>query len=111
MLDADVTQTGVAVSRSDKSNYYYAVQMYGRPKSQMSQFRITNDTSGTVRYELSGRTFPLPPLSSRTHGRCRPAELTLQRPGRQGSPTVEPGDGDQYTVAQDEAGQLVSREG
>ena len=33
MLDADVTETGVSVARSEKNGYYFAVQMFGRPKS------------------------------------------------------------------------------
>src|SRR5689334_15910645 len=33
MLDPDVTETGVAIARSTTSGKYYAVQMFGRPKS------------------------------------------------------------------------------
>jgi len=32
MLDPDVIETGVAVARSEKTGYFYAVQMFGRPR-------------------------------------------------------------------------------
>jgi uncharacterized protein YkwD len=34
MLEPAATQTAVAVARSEKSGRYYAVQMFGRPKSE-----------------------------------------------------------------------------
>src|SRR5262249_23915200 len=49
MLDPDVTDTGVAVARSDKTGYYYAVQMFGRPKSKAVKFRVANRSGVTVK--------------------------------------------------------------
>ena len=40
--DPDVTETGVAVARSEKTGYYYGVQMFGRPKSAAVVFKVEN---------------------------------------------------------------------
>ena len=50
MLDPDVSQTGVAVARSEKTGYYYAVQMFGRPRSQAIEFQVSNRTEAEVAY-------------------------------------------------------------
>jgi uncharacterized protein YkwD len=42
MLDPAVAQTGVAVAQSQDSGYYYAVQMFGRPKSKSIEFSLFN---------------------------------------------------------------------
>lgn len=97
MLDKDVTQTGVAVARSDKTGNYYAVQMFGRPKSAQFEFKITNESSETVEYQIGERSFPLPPRYTRTHQRCRPAELVVQlADGKKKS--VKPDDGAHFTI-------------
>src|SRR5262249_46807432 len=33
MVDPDVTEIGVAIAQSPETGYYYAVQLFGRPKS------------------------------------------------------------------------------
>ena len=45
MLDADATETGISVARSEHTGYYYAVQMFGRPKSDAIEFQISNRSS------------------------------------------------------------------
>jgi uncharacterized protein YkwD len=102
MLDPDVTETGVAVSRSEKTGYYYAVQMFGRPKSAAIEFRIENQSGVAVTYTLGGRTFELPPRLIRTHTRCRPAEAKFRRPGDEGAfASVSPADGERFVVTRD----------
>ncbi len=79
MLDPDVTETGVAVAEGATDGKYYAVQMFGRPRSQSISFKITNRSSAEVRYDVmqgeQPKTFTLPPRYTRTHQRCRPAKL------------------------------------
>jgi uncharacterized protein YkwD len=41
MLDPDVTEIGVAIAQSEKTGYYYAVQMFGRPKADAVRFEIS----------------------------------------------------------------------
>ncbi len=80
MLDPDVTETGVAVAQSEETHYFYAVQVFSRPKSMSITFQITNEADKVVHYELDGEAFSLPPEFTRTHERCRPGEFTLNPP-------------------------------
>ncbi|HEX6987496.1 MAG TPA: CAP domain-containing protein [Planctomycetaceae bacterium] len=72
MLARYVTQTGVAIAKSEKSDVYYAVQLFARPKSAAYTFEVANASELTVSYRLGERTFPLPPRVVRTHTECRP---------------------------------------
>lgn len=98
MLDADVTETGVAVARSARTGRYYAVQMFGRPRSAMYSFQIENRSGDPVRYRFAGEILDLPPRTTRTHEHCRPAELVV--PGTDGF-GIRPADGDRFVVARD----------
>jgi uncharacterized protein YkwD len=107
MLDPDVTETGVAVARSDKTGYFYAVQMFGRPKSKAIEFRITNKSDAAVEYTIGDRTFPLLPRYTRTHTSCRPSDVKMKWPDEADGPTVRPANGDRYTVVPGESGKLT----
>jgi uncharacterized protein YkwD len=104
MLDAAVTETGVAVARSEQTGYYYAVQMFGLPKSQMIEFQITNQSNVVIEYEIGGQKLSLPPWSTRTHQQCRSAEVTFQGLDMPERPTVQPHDGDHYAIVQEDSG-------
>jgi uncharacterized protein YkwD len=108
MVEPYVTDTGVAVAQSEKSGYYYAVQMFGRPASARLEFQIANNSDDTVNYEVGGRTFSLPPRYTRTHQRCRPGDVTFHWPeGRKDAKeVVTPAGGDRYTVARGPGGGL-----
>lgn len=101
MLDRDVTETGVGVARSASSGAYYAVQMFGRPKSKQIEFQVANPGADTVEYTLKGRgsqkDFSLPPRVTRTHQRCRPGKLEFQEDGKRRTIAIE--NGGRYTVA------------
>lgn len=82
MLDAAVTDIGVAIARDDQTNYFFAVQMFGRPKSKAIEFTVVNQTGRQMSYEVSDRDgerkFELPPRGIMQHTRCdRPS---LSRP-------------------------------
>lgn len=99
MLDPDVTETAVAIARSDQTGYYYAVQMFGRPKSAAIEFKIANRSGETVEYTVADKTFSLPPRYTRTHERCRPAEVKFRWPGaKEPSAAVKPVKGDSFVV-------------
>ena len=107
MLDPDVTETGVAVARSDKTGYFYAVQMFGRPKSKAIEFRIANKSDAAVEYTIGDRTFPLLPRYTRTHTSCRPSDVKMKWPDEVDGPTVRPANGDRYTVVSGDSGKLT----
>lgn len=110
MLDAVVTQTGVAIASSKESGYYYAVQMFGRPKSMSIEFQMTNNSNVDIQYSIGSRTFPLPPRLTRTHQRCRPTELMIQWPGEQESTALQARSGDHYTIVRQKSGKLQLQE-
>jgi uncharacterized protein YkwD len=70
MLDVDVTQTGVAVAQSSDTGYYYAVQMFGRPKSQAIEFAVANQADNAVSYRIESR---ISSCRRATRGRTRAA--------------------------------------
>jgi uncharacterized protein YkwD len=103
MLDPDVTDTGVAVARSADGTYY-AVQMFGRPRSMQIQFKVTNRAGVPVTYTLDGQSFPLPPRVTRTHTVCRPPKLEFNSVK---GDTLNPRGGSHYVVSRDAAGDLL----
>ncbi|HUG66617.1 MAG TPA: CAP domain-containing protein [Pirellulaceae bacterium] len=80
MLDPDTYETGVAVSRNEKGEYY-AVQMFGRPQGKTIKFAISNMSGETLEYAIqrgNGQAkFKLPARATRTHTQCRPSHLDL----------------------------------
>lgn len=83
MLDPDLTETGMAVARSEKTGYYYAVQLFARPESRNVLVEIANKSETTISYRLAGREFELPPLYSRRHEQGRPTDLTVELPPKE----------------------------
>lgn len=113
LLDPDLYEFGVGVAHSKKTGRYYAVQDFGRPKSQAINFQIANESDTEVKYTLDGKDFTLPPRYIRTHERCRPATLTFHLPGDQKTPAAggknvfHPTNGDHFVIRSDESGHLV----
>jgi uncharacterized protein YkwD len=115
MLDPDVTEFGVGVARHAESGYFFAVQVFGRPKSLAIEFRITNRSGDSVRYRVEEQTFDLPPRYSRTHQTCRPTEVTFLPPEGQAEsakpgPTIRPKSGERYIVEVAAGGVKVTKE-
>ncbi|HEX4613962.1 MAG TPA: CAP domain-containing protein [Urbifossiella sp.] len=109
MLDPDVTATGVAVARSEKTGHYYAVQLFGRPKSAVVVFRVVNQSGEDVSYAIGDRTFDLPPRLTRTHTLGRPAALTFQWPGG-GTTSARSVGSERFLVTKDSSGFAVKKE-
>jgi uncharacterized protein YkwD len=104
LLDPAVTETGIGVAQSAQTGAYYAVQLFGRPKSQQIEFQITNTSDKAILYALDGQTVSLPPRATHTHQQCRPPEVTFQWPGTHERKTVHPSHGGRYTIIQGKAG-------
>ncbi|MGH6612173.1 MAG: CAP domain-containing protein [Burkholderiaceae bacterium] len=96
MLDPNVTETAVAIAQSENTGRYYAVQLFGRPKSQTIRFSVANRAGVPIEYSLDQRTFPLPPRATRTHQSCRSSTLNWR------GTTVEPRDGQNLVITQDD---------
>ncbi len=98
MLDRDVSETGVGVARSDKTGHYYAVQMFGRPKSAAIEFSIENKAGVDVTYKVGDKSYTLQPHYTRTHTTCRPPTVTF---GWDGAKPLTPTGGEKYAVTKD----------
>ena len=97
MLVPEVVDTAVALAQSPTSQRYYAVQLFGRPRSAMLHFSVVNATANLLRYRLAGQSFDLPPGATRNHEQCRAGPLDVGTGSRSGSP-IEPVDGKRYTL-------------
>jgi uncharacterized protein YkwD len=75
MLDPDVQDIGIGLARSSKTGRYYAVQDFGRPKSDMINFKVFNSTAIPVTYTIDGQTCTAKPGYTITYERSRPPEL------------------------------------
>ncbi|KAA5542591.1 CAP domain-containing protein [Roseiconus nitratireducens] len=80
MLADYVEETGVAVATEDEETYY-AVQLFGRPKSAAIEIRITNRSARreTLAIEAndSRDEFEIPPATVMKLRRCFPSKLQL----------------------------------
>lgn len=105
MLLPQATDIGVGLARSARTQRWYAVQMFGRPKSASTRFQIANRGDAAVRYELDSESFTLPPRATRTHQGCYGGTVKLRWPDGAASPGFEPRDGARYVVERGPAGQ------
>ncbi len=106
MHNPEVTEIGVAVVRNENSGHYYAVQMFGRPQSDMIVFEMTNSSTTAIPYALGNRTYSLLPGYTRTHRECGAVKFEIQWPDDQPPITVAPGNGDRLAIVGDAAGKL-----
>lgn len=105
MLEPHAVDTAVAVALSEKTGRYYAVQMFGRPKSMSIEFHVANRTRETVSYRMAEKTFSLDPGSTRIHRQCATGELTLRSSRAAGGRnTARPKDGDRVEVVREGGG-------
>lgn len=104
MLNPDITQIGVGVARSEKSGYYYAVQMFGRPKSESISFQLINETKVPIKYSLGDRSLSLPADTTHTHQPCGVVALTFDWPNGQRSARRQSANGKRYIVTRDVTG-------
>jgi uncharacterized protein YkwD len=104
LLDPAVTETGVGVAQSEQIGAYYAVQLFGRPRSQQIEFHVTNTSNQAIPYTIDGQALSLPPQTTYTHQQCRPPEVTFHWPGTQERQIVHPRHGARYTIVPADAG-------
>jgi uncharacterized protein YkwD len=78
MREPHVLDIGVGVARGSKAGTYYAVQMFGRPRSEGVDFRIRNPGRDSVRYVLGAEKFTLPGGTERSHRLCHAEDLALE---------------------------------
>lgn len=104
MVDRDDVHMAVAVARGRETGRYYAVQMFGRPRSLSIEFHVTNRTRERVGYRLGDRSYSLDPRSTRVHQQCASEDLTLRSAVRKERGTARPKDGDRIEVVRESGG-------
>jgi uncharacterized protein YkwD len=109
MLNEHVTDIGVAVAQSEQTGVFYAVQMFGRPRSEAIRFAITNSAEQTVTYMLADQQHSLPPRYTRVHEMCIPHSLALKN-DKNDAPVHDPADGERLVVRQSDTGLVVEPE-
>jgi uncharacterized protein YkwD len=95
MLEPAVTETGIGLAQSQKTQRWYAVQLLGRPRAAAIRFSIVNDTAGPVEYRLGDEVYALPPRVTRTHQQCTDQTVLAIGSGRDAARTT-PHDGARY---------------
>lgn len=90
----------------DDAGRYFAVQMFGRPRSAAIRFSVHNDSAGSVAYRAGETAFSLAPRVTRTHTVCRPVEVAIERPGTSTRFKSHASDGARFTIT---AGGVVAR--
>lgn len=106
ILDADVSETAVALAYESTTGRWFAVQMFAAPHASRSVFEVSNATAGSVRYRLGEQAFDLAPRVIRSHQECRPRAIVLESAGP-GASIAQPRDGDRYRVVRDRSGSLL----
>ncbi len=95
MLDPDITQTGVAVMSRGKGRYY-AVQMFGRPKSDMITFEIANRADIPLEYKVGDESLTLLPQRIREQDLCQDVSLVVKLKGVKAPKAITPANGDRF---------------
>lgn len=105
MLDPDVTDIGVAIAKASDGKYY-AVQMFGRPKSAATTFSIQNRSSATIRYTVEGQAYELRPNYTREHTVGRPPAVKVELPDEKEATEIRVLSGVEYVIRPAKGGKL-----
>lgn len=111
MLDPDLLEVGMAVAQSKKSSKYYAVQVFGRPRSAAIVFSVANESNAKIEYRLGDEKLTLEPRFTRTFEMCAASELRFAWTPAEGKPgSFQPVHGDRFIVRRKNGKFLVSRQ-
>ena len=97
MLDARVADTAVAIAQGERNGYYYAVQLFGLPRSASVDFAVRNESRTAVRYRVGEERFTIAGRSVRTHTTCSGEKLAFDPPGMDGGPH-QPRRNEEYVI-------------
>ena len=99
MLEPAATDMAVAVARSSRTGRFYAVQMFGRPRSQAIEFRVTNAARRSIDYRVAGKGFTLRAGQGRIHTVCAPEDVSFPGAENAEGRVIRPSGGDNLVVA------------
>jgi uncharacterized protein YkwD len=101
LLEPSLTDTGIAVSQSSRTGRIYAVQMFGRPRSRMVAFRVSNMSRRPIEYRVAGKPWSLQPSAAREHTTCVPEEVSFVGAANEKGRTVRPSGGENFVASGD----------
>ncbi len=102
LLAGSAMDTGIAVAKAPGANRYYAVQLFGRPRSEEIRYALVNRLDQPIAFRRGGKPDTLRPGMVVTLRSCRPNEIALE--GIAGSAALlEPEDGMRYEIVADGA--------
>lgn len=97
LVDGNLTEIGVGVARDGKGRYF-AVQLFGRPRSAAIRFEVENHGPAAVRYSFGERGFTLGTRQRRVHTVCSPTRLQIEAPAGRSPFSAQAVDGKRYTI-------------
>src|SRR5207247_1707093 len=97
---------------SSESGRYYAVQMFGRPRSSAIVFRIANESGDRVDYKLDTKPYSIAPRTIMTHTICQAVDLVFLKTGdaERGAnlgAVIHPRSGAEYVLHRDPQGSIL----
>lgn len=101
MVEPAATDIGVAVAKSAGSGKYYAVQMFGRPKARMAEFRVTNVARRGIDYRVGDKTWSLAPNAARVHKVCGLEDVSFPTAEKGKGRTIRPSGGENLVARGD----------
>jgi hypothetical protein len=105
MLDPDVRDIGVGIAKASDGKYY-AVQVFGRPKSEATTFYLQNRSSATIHYTVDDQAYDLKPNTRLRYTRGRPPEVRITLPGQKEPVMLNPKNEAEYVVKPAKGGKL-----
>jgi uncharacterized protein YkwD len=101
MLEPHAVHMGSGVARSARTNRYYAVQMFGRPRARSIEFHVTNVAGIAVRYRVDEEAFTLRSRQQRIHTTCTPPVVTFDQATNAEGRIFRPSNGEKLRVEGD----------
>lgn len=102
LLASTALDTGIGVAKAPGANRYYAVQLFGRPRSQEIRYALVNRLDQPVAFRRGGKPDTLRPGMVVTLRSCGPNEIALEGIAGSGA-LLEPEDGVRYEIVADGA--------
>ena len=101
MLEPDATDLAVAVAKSARSRKYYAVQLFGRPRSRAIEFRVTNAARRGFDYRVGEKSYALRPREVRSHTVCGSLQVSFPGTENEKGRSIRPSGGENIVVRGD----------
>lgn len=102
LLAGSAMDTGIAVAKAPDAKSYYAVQLFGRPRSEEIRYALVNRLDQPIAFRRGGKPDTLRPGMVVTLRSCRPNEIALEGIAGSGA-LLEPEDGVRYEIVADGA--------